>query len=307
MLPEATWYPDPSGRHEHRYWDGRRWTEHVADGGIASIDPFTVKTADEQVDGGMAADIASVALAATSTLANGSSERDRRGTADEQHGDDAEEEPGPAEDDPDLWRDAATFVMPTDTMASLSRPATPARDADAPPPSFTGITSDELDVSRDHGIVVEDRTATIGMSLDGDGLVVATHALRRVVGTCDLDRTATPWARHVVGEGSVTIVAEDRLRVVGLAGPRPIVVATSALVALDGAARIEPARSPVDAVVLAGASWMVVAVEGALAGVVLEGGATEAETIAWSGPLEPRLRGGVLVVSGTGQALVCAG
>ena len=27
------WYPDPSGRHEHRYWHEGRWTEHVADGG----------------------------------------------------------------------------------------------------------------------------------------------------------------------------------------------------------------------------------------------------------------------------------
>lgn len=25
----ADWHPDPTGRHEHRYWDGARWTEHV--------------------------------------------------------------------------------------------------------------------------------------------------------------------------------------------------------------------------------------------------------------------------------------
>jgi len=30
MTHEAGWYPDPAGRHEHRYWDGARWTEHVA-------------------------------------------------------------------------------------------------------------------------------------------------------------------------------------------------------------------------------------------------------------------------------------
>ncbi len=30
------WYPDPSGRHEHRYWHEGRWTEHVADGGRRS-------------------------------------------------------------------------------------------------------------------------------------------------------------------------------------------------------------------------------------------------------------------------------
>ena len=37
-LPPAGWFPDPSRRHEHRYWDGRAWTEHVADHGIAGTD-----------------------------------------------------------------------------------------------------------------------------------------------------------------------------------------------------------------------------------------------------------------------------
>jgi hypothetical protein len=35
----ASWYPDPSGRHELRYHDGRQWTEHVSDQGATSIDP----------------------------------------------------------------------------------------------------------------------------------------------------------------------------------------------------------------------------------------------------------------------------
>ena len=34
----ADWYPDPSGRHEHRYWDGSRWTEHVASHGRQGTD-----------------------------------------------------------------------------------------------------------------------------------------------------------------------------------------------------------------------------------------------------------------------------
>src|SRR5262245_20825775 len=33
------WYPDPWGRHEHRYFDGRDWTDHVADHGRQSVDP----------------------------------------------------------------------------------------------------------------------------------------------------------------------------------------------------------------------------------------------------------------------------
>jgi hypothetical protein len=37
--PPPGWYPDPSGRHEHRYWDGARWTEHVSTAGTAGVDP----------------------------------------------------------------------------------------------------------------------------------------------------------------------------------------------------------------------------------------------------------------------------
>jgi len=33
--PSARWAPDPSGRHAFRYWDGERWTGHVADGVFA--------------------------------------------------------------------------------------------------------------------------------------------------------------------------------------------------------------------------------------------------------------------------------
>jgi uncharacterized protein YxjI len=33
------WYPDPWGRHEHRYYDGANWTEHVASHGRQAVDP----------------------------------------------------------------------------------------------------------------------------------------------------------------------------------------------------------------------------------------------------------------------------
>lgn len=36
----ANWYPDPLGRHEHRYWDGARWTDHVASAGRTAVDPI---------------------------------------------------------------------------------------------------------------------------------------------------------------------------------------------------------------------------------------------------------------------------
>lgn len=38
--PPPAWLADPTGRHTHRYWDGSKWTEHVADNGIAAIDPL---------------------------------------------------------------------------------------------------------------------------------------------------------------------------------------------------------------------------------------------------------------------------
>ena len=36
--PPPAWQPDPTGRHESRYWDGNRWTEHVSDGGVQGTD-----------------------------------------------------------------------------------------------------------------------------------------------------------------------------------------------------------------------------------------------------------------------------
>lgn len=35
----AGWHPDPSKRYEMRYWDGDKWTEHVASGGQQYTDP----------------------------------------------------------------------------------------------------------------------------------------------------------------------------------------------------------------------------------------------------------------------------
>ncbi len=36
--PTADWYPDPSGKHEFRYWDGAGWTDRVRNGDAESID-----------------------------------------------------------------------------------------------------------------------------------------------------------------------------------------------------------------------------------------------------------------------------
>ena len=38
--PPAGWYPDPSGRHEYRFFTGHDWTADVVDNGTHSTDPL---------------------------------------------------------------------------------------------------------------------------------------------------------------------------------------------------------------------------------------------------------------------------
>jgi uncharacterized protein YxjI len=42
----ANWYPDTTGRHELRYWDGNAWTDHVSDKGVTGVDPLKPKGLD---------------------------------------------------------------------------------------------------------------------------------------------------------------------------------------------------------------------------------------------------------------------
>lgn len=39
----AAWHPDPTGRHELRYWNGSAWSDHVSNQGETSKDPVTAK------------------------------------------------------------------------------------------------------------------------------------------------------------------------------------------------------------------------------------------------------------------------
>jgi uncharacterized protein YxjI len=34
------WYPDPHGRHQYRWFDGKQWTEHVSSNGQQTVDPL---------------------------------------------------------------------------------------------------------------------------------------------------------------------------------------------------------------------------------------------------------------------------
>jgi hypothetical protein len=44
------WQADPTGKHDHRYWDGAQWTENVADAGVASIDPYEPTASEAAID-----------------------------------------------------------------------------------------------------------------------------------------------------------------------------------------------------------------------------------------------------------------
>jgi hypothetical protein len=37
---QAGWLGDPAARHQYRYWDGRNWTDNVADPGVQAVDPL---------------------------------------------------------------------------------------------------------------------------------------------------------------------------------------------------------------------------------------------------------------------------
>ena len=45
----AGWQPDPTGHHDHRYWDGTTWTDNVSDAGVAGTDPLIEAAGPEPV------------------------------------------------------------------------------------------------------------------------------------------------------------------------------------------------------------------------------------------------------------------
>lgn len=55
-MTDAAWHPDPTGRHELRYWDGSQWTEHVADQGVQSTSPVVAEPGAGAASGAGAAD-----------------------------------------------------------------------------------------------------------------------------------------------------------------------------------------------------------------------------------------------------------
>lgn len=41
----SSWEPDPTGRHQYRWWDGEQWTDQVANDGVQSVDPVSIAEA----------------------------------------------------------------------------------------------------------------------------------------------------------------------------------------------------------------------------------------------------------------------
>ena len=47
----AAWLTDPTGRHEHRYWDGSQWTDQVSDKGVTATDAPTLAASRGRASG----------------------------------------------------------------------------------------------------------------------------------------------------------------------------------------------------------------------------------------------------------------
>lgn len=50
--PPSGWFPDPLGRHEHRWFNGTTWTSDVSDHGVRYVDPLGVSPSPAGSSGG---------------------------------------------------------------------------------------------------------------------------------------------------------------------------------------------------------------------------------------------------------------
>jgi hypothetical protein len=68
MSTPAGWYPDPTGRHQNRWFDGNDWTDQVADGQVVGIDPVRGGPPATEATPAAGADATQVTPAATSEV-----------------------------------------------------------------------------------------------------------------------------------------------------------------------------------------------------------------------------------------------
>ncbi|WP_208109587.1 DUF2510 domain-containing protein [Microbacterium sp. BK668] len=84
MSIPAAWHPDPTGRHEKRYWDGAAWTDHVFSRGEQGIDSLHPSAPDGGTGSGMLgedqaiADDAAVAMVEKKPVAEAPKKLSRR-------------------------------------------------------------------------------------------------------------------------------------------------------------------------------------------------------------------------------------
>lgn len=83
-LPAPRWAPDPFRRHELRYWDGQRWTEHVSDDLVVGTDA-PVGPAEPRVRRPQVVDLASADLWDDLEAASVSAPRGRRALRESGH------------------------------------------------------------------------------------------------------------------------------------------------------------------------------------------------------------------------------
>jgi hypothetical protein len=120
----AGWQPDPRGRHEYRYWDGKQWTDHVSDKGQVSTDPVADASPLGGADAGEKSAIFTPETSTTSTPEPA-----------------ADAAPEPAASEPETAGEtppAASSDIPSSTP-----PATPAETpaAETPPAAATPVAA----------------------------------------------------------------------------------------------------------------------------------------------------------------------
>lgn len=193
MNPPANWYPDPTGRHGQRYWDGAQWTEHVFTDGVQGVDPLEADAAsseDATADAGVdtAVDTGTGGQAASGTSVPAELPRRQRRTASSEAQVDE-----PMEGAEGLFGGDADGQgeQPGDAPAPTDQPA--ATDGDAPDTSATTTWSPDEPAARDADESVapdvepEDVVATVDEATEGggpdfsDAFVLAPETASRLV------------------------------------------------------------------------------------------------------------------------------
>jgi len=195
------WLRDPTGRHEQRYWDGGRWSEHVADRGITTTDAPVAPDGTRPRPGPRAGRVVSAAAtAALGALAVGVVAVVVRGGDDPGAG--AREEIGPvvelaATDPGSVTAGAgAVWVAEEDAVLRLD-PA-------------TGDVTDTLDIRRPRAVAATDGALWVSTS-PYDDITLLRVDPTTLETVAELTLPGTPAEQLLaVGPAGVWVVTENR-------------------------------------------------------------------------------------------------